>query len=217
MRLKEARKIVGVVGDALQMPASADLYKPASFLKGHSPTQIAQAFKLLAADQYLALGGTHGDATFNQAIAAYDSALYLVFSTFVPDSEFQEYCKLEFGSAAANAMRSRFSAPERIPNVETVGSFVNFCRHVGATDPLYWQKIYTHLGLNFDPASISTFESPTLQEFAAQAAVQSFATNGATPSKSQTNQPNTRETAKGCAVIVALIGVVLGLLYWSLR
>lgn len=217
MQLSEARTIVSTVGNALQMQTSVALYKPDSFLKGYSKTQIEHALKLLAADQFLSIGNTHDQATFNQAIATYDSALYQIFSFFVPDHEFQEYSQLEFGSAAANAMRARFSDSERIPNVETVGSFVNFCRHIGGAGPLYWQKVYTHLGLPYDPASASPFEASDLEGLMAHALRQSSASHGATPIAGQTAPQNTTETAKGCAVIVALIGVVLGLLYWSLR
>ena len=120
---------------------------------------------------------------------------------FVPDDEYHEYARTDFASERANAMRQRFSTAHTVPDVETVSSFANYLKSVGASDPLFWQKVYSHLGLSFDRVKVSEDALPDFSRMLAHAAAQS-------------PEPTTRETALGCLVILVLIGL-FALLAWS--
>ena len=37
--------------------------------------------------------------------------------------------------------------------LETAESFAEYCKAVGVKDPLYWQKIYMRIGLDYTPES----------------------------------------------------------------
>jgi hypothetical protein len=42
------------------------------------------------------------------------------------------------------------SMDPKLATLETLDSFAQFCKHIGASDSLYWQKIYTRLNLPYD-------------------------------------------------------------------
>lgn len=42
---------------------------------------------------------------------------------------------------------------QRWSSLETIESFGNFCKHIGADNGMFWQKIYTHLNLDYTPDS----------------------------------------------------------------
>jgi hypothetical protein len=42
---------------------------------------------------------------------------------------------------------------EDLSPLETPESFGNYCKHIGVNDPIYWQKIYTRLDLEYTSTS----------------------------------------------------------------
>jgi hypothetical protein len=69
---------------------------------------------------------------------------------FVPDDQVDKVgADLVFGLDSNYAYEDK-----RFASLETSSSFADYCRSVGAKDPLYWQKIYTRIGLEY------TAESP---------------------------------------------------------
>jgi len=134
MTFAEAESILDKAGRALQENSCTDL-KPYSLL------QIDSALKLRIANEYLFLSGKADFETqFTEGLRLYSGIPMQIglqfFDDFNPiDCETMEFKHPEFASR------------------ETAESFGNFCKSVGSGDPLFWQKIYTRIGLEFTSTS----------------------------------------------------------------
>jgi len=160
MNLDKAQEIVKVFSEAIQGKKTTLPVRRKSDLKGFTIFEIDTACKLITARNYLEFtGAPEGDALFKKVVDNYGFILTGFFITFIEDEEFNELEKMDRNSTDYKKKLSTFGlkgANENNPEyqkflqLETMESFANFCRHIGRDDPLYWQKIYSHLGLPYN-------------------------------------------------------------------
>lgn len=143
MTVREAEHLVfDIVTVALE--DKSHRYAPVSALKGYDFHQICVAQKLVIANQFLGLA--HRDdfqEGFEQYVGGASGWLMSIQMHFVPDDQVD----------VVGAPRAfEFDDPQFLSE-ETPNSFGNFCIAVGADDPLFWQKIHTRLGLEYNEKS----------------------------------------------------------------
>jgi hypothetical protein len=140
-----------IVAAELKGGCHGHLHHPVSALKGYDIVQICTAFKLLVASEFLfyrCLGQmTESDEyeeKFTEGVKLYEVfPLHLVGPSFVADDEVDVLIpKPAF----------EFDDP-RFLSQETASSFAEYCRSLGANDSMYWQKVYTRLGLEYTSTS----------------------------------------------------------------
>lgn len=150
MTLSEAEKILDIVSAALQ--DTSHRHHPVSALKGYDIYQICTAIKLRIANEFLLLANRADfDGRFTEGLNLYDSIPYHVMR-FVPDNQVNNIdAEMVFNPIDPLTMNYK---DERLAAEETVSSFGEYCKSVGSKDLIYWQKIYTRLGLQY------TSESP---------------------------------------------------------
>ncbi len=158
MTLKEADKIIEIVSSAFHRETRTQFHK-LSELQGYDIFDIDIALKLRTAQDYLeSQRSNNGEEAFKKAVNTYEVSLMAVLSLFADDEKVDQLEQLpenspEYIQTRCTMMteRTKTSHPdyERWAKLETVSSFANFCRYIGAADPLYWQKIYTHLELEY--------------------------------------------------------------------
>lgn len=144
---------------------------PLSILQGYDVFQFDIALKLRIANMFLFL---EGRSDFEEQFAKEISICTLpsvALIMFIPDdllakfkylaelsktlsresSEFRKYERpiLE----EDNAHTEWFISNEKFRSLETSESFGAYCRRIGACDPIYWQKIYTQLSLEYTSSS----------------------------------------------------------------
>ncbi len=157
----EAEHILDIVSAALQEEGELSVYL-LSALHGYDVFQIDVALKLRLANEMLVLARRDEfEEKFTEGIKLYSAIPMQVLSLFVPDEKMAELKKLPRGSTEFVIETSRlmtawldYSTPptikdKRFADLETIESFGDYCKHVGAEDPLYWQKIYTRIGLEY--------------------------------------------------------------------
>lgn len=160
MNLDEAEQIVKEFGKALEGKDTTLPVRRKSDLKGLTLLEIDTACKLIIARNYFEFTGTpKGDALFEKVVGNFGFSIFGFFSLFVDDKEFNELVKMDRSSIDHKKKVSTLvskGANENNPDyqkflqLESMESFGNFCRHIGRDNPLYWQKIYTHLGLPYN-------------------------------------------------------------------
>lgn len=156
------------------------IWRPMSLLQGHDVFQIDSALKLGIANEFLCLelcrrslrehpehcADEHGQeekwkSDFEKYVQACGVVPWHIDSGFVPDEDLAKLEQLdprswEYQRLKLEIAPSRLDVKlkdERRANLETRSSFANYCRSVGAEDPLYWQKIYTRIGLEYTSTS----------------------------------------------------------------
>jgi hypothetical protein len=174
MNLDKAQEIVKVVSEAIEGKKTTLQVRRKSDLKGFTISEIDTACKLITAWSYLEFTGTPEDAAlFKKVVDNYGFILIGFFMTFQEDKECDELEKMDRSTMkykrklATLVARSTWeNNPEykKFLELESIESFGNFCRHVGRDDPIYWQKIYTHLGLRYDPDSPIRYGDINLNE-----------------------------------------------------
>lgn len=108
---------------------------------GYDLHQICMAINLQVAVEFLWFSLTD-DPAFPPEVRA-DS-----------EEKFQEGLELYDGGLGSVALRFAVMEVETdYGDDETPSSFGRFCKSVGAEDPLYWQKVYTRLGLEYTSSS----------------------------------------------------------------
>jgi hypothetical protein len=163
MTIIEAEQILNIACTALQEKSQHSLH-PISSLKGYDAFQIAIALKLRIANEFLVLAGRPDcEKKISESINVYSGILYSIFILFVPDVELEELSKLPRGSheywkQRMNIAPSPFDDSKgfkdnRLAELETGSSFGDYCKLVGSEDQLYWQKIYTRIGLEYTSTS----------------------------------------------------------------
>ena len=177
MTISEAEYIIDVVVEALadeHVSSSVynrlhywDCYKPISTLKGYSLPQINTALKLRLANMFLFLAKRNG---FEEQFAEEIRICTLpaaALAQFVPDALMRKLKHLaqlsktlprhspEFESHECTVREELAGIDESIMkfDYETSESFADYCRNIGVNDPIYWQKIYTRLGLEYTSSS----------------------------------------------------------------
>ncbi len=151
MTMLEAEHIIEIVSVALE--DTSHRYHPISALQGYDIAQIYTAAKLKLANEFLLLAHRGDfDEQFAEGGKVYDSLPYRIMR-FVPDDEIDSiFPKGElpvFDPSTYTLKDKRW----RLALEETVSSFGQYCKSVGSEDSLYWQKIYTHLGLKYTSKS----------------------------------------------------------------
>jgi hypothetical protein len=150
MTLLEAERIFNSVIDALQ--DTSHRHVPLSALRGHDIYDICTALKLRVANEYLLLVGRDDfEKLFADGLKLYDSGPSLVAMRVVPDDQVDIVGAIgvynPIDPATMTFQDKRFAAEE------TASSLGAFCKNIGQDDPLYWQKVYTRLGLEYTSAS----------------------------------------------------------------
>jgi len=179
MTISEAEHIIDILAAALQKEQPHSNIKneknyywnrycnhlPISILQGYDFFQIDIALKLRIANMFLLLERRDD---FEEKFAKEIRICTLpILSRFIPDDLMAKFKFLAELSKTLPRSSSEFRKCERpileedyahtdwfisdkkFSSLETSESFGAFCRSIGANDPIYWQKIYTHLGLEY--------------------------------------------------------------------
>ena len=140
MTILEAENILDIVSEALQ--GTRHRHHPISALKGYDIFQVCIALRLRIANEFLHLAGKDDfEKEFTDGLTFYSSIPWQVMRSFVPDNQVE--------SIAAVCV---FTISDLAP-LEAEESFGDYCKNIGSKDPLYWQKIYTRLGLEYSASS----------------------------------------------------------------
>lgn len=165
MTIPEAEEIVDIVSRALQAKNPNEL-SPMSLLKGYDVPEIDAALKLSIANKFLYLSGDPASENrFGEFVRAASAVSFAIPTFFVPDERLAELDKLPVGSREymREKMKIEWSSlpldeamnfkDERLGSLETPSSFADYCKQLGTEDPLYWQKVYTRIGLEYTAKS----------------------------------------------------------------
>ncbi len=150
MTLFEAERIFDVVTDALQRTDHRHI--PVSALHGYDIYDICTALKLRIANEFLLLA--HRDdfeEQFANGLSLYDSGPMLIAMRVVPDDQVDVIGAIGVFNPIDPATLT-FGDP-RWAAEETASSFGEYCKRIGQDNPLYWQRIYTRLDLEYTAAS----------------------------------------------------------------
>jgi hypothetical protein len=153
MTIPEAEKILGFVQDALM--DMTHLNHPISALKGYDIYDICTALRLRIANEFLFLSNRPDfEEHFEEGLKLYEGMPCSIAMTFVPDDQVDDIrAKEVFNPIDPYTMRfldpaSLEFTDQRPAASETATAFGQYCKTLGATDPLYWQKIYRRLNLD---------------------------------------------------------------------
>lgn len=148
MTISEAEQIYDIVHAAFQ--ATSHRHHPVSALEGYDIYQICIAFRLRIAGEFLLFSGREDfEKNFADGLEHSGCIPGMLPLCFVPDDQVDSVCA---EMAFCDVQTGRFK-DKRLDSVETADSFGAFCKSVGSKDPLYWQKIYTRLGLEYTSIS----------------------------------------------------------------
>jgi hypothetical protein len=181
MTISEAEHIIDILAAALQKkqpPNNGENEKghfwnlyhnhsPLSALQGYRLPQFNAALKLRIANMFLFLTGRND---FEERFTAEIRMCMLPtapLALFIPDDliaklkQLAELSKIlqrtspEFRKHELPVMReiNAFEESYWEFSYETSESFGDYCRSIGVEDPIYWQKIYTRLGLEYTSSS----------------------------------------------------------------
>ena len=152
MTISEAYYVVhDIVAPALLATRGGHARKPVSLLKGYDLVQICTAFNLLIANEFLlsaicgasGVSGAETEKMFAESVKLYRVPL-AALCLFVADDQVDVI--------TAKRALVDFDDP-LLFSQETASSFAEYCKSVGADDPMYWQKIYTRAGLEYTMTS----------------------------------------------------------------
>ena len=146
-------------------------HKPISTLQGYDVFQIDIALKLRLANMFLFLAEKNGfKERFAEEIRICTLPI-LPLRMFIPDdlmAKLEQLTKLsktlpqdspEFMKRKLPVIRELAAFKEwplkdkKFLSLETSASFGEYCRCVGANDPIYWQKVYTRIGIEYTSTS----------------------------------------------------------------
>lgn len=148
MTMAEAESILDIVSVALQ--DTSHRHYSVSALKGYDIYQIRTALKLRIANELLHLAHRDDfDEQFADGLKIYSGIPWSIMR-FVPGDQVD--------SLMAEGVFNPLDHPstmtwERFDSVETETSFGDYCRSLGTDDPIYWQKVYTRIGLEYTSTS----------------------------------------------------------------
>ena len=147
MTFSEAYYVVfDILGPALLTERKDHIRKPISAFKGYDLVQICTAYNLIVANEFLLRGfllPTKCDALEEFAETLTRGGCFAGLPLFVADDQVDDIgakCAFDFDDPLFLSQ-------------ETPSSFAEYCRFVGAGDPMYWQKIYTRVGLEYTTTS----------------------------------------------------------------
>jgi len=161
MSINEAENIIDIVADLLE-GNKYHYFFPVSSLKGHSIYDIDTALKLAVAKDFIRVcHGLINIEEFEKNVKyLFGPATINVYSRLVSDDKFDELSKLKIGTEEYRNKQHEIDPVRDIYNengfkdlkynsLETIKSFSDFCKDIGGDDPLYWQKVYTRIGLEY--------------------------------------------------------------------
>ena len=142
MTIAESERVFNIVLAAFG--DTSHRHTPVSALKGYDIYQICTALKLKIANCFLLYAGRDDfEEKFAKLVNFCEGGPGLIMMCVVPDDQ-------------ADVIVAKhvfdFEDPQYLSQ-ETIGSFGGYCRTVGSEDPMYWQKIYTRLGLEYTSTS----------------------------------------------------------------
>lgn len=165
MTLDKAEVIAKILTDVLSVKSPIIHYRM-SVLKGFSFNEITTALKLrLAREFWLCKNDSLSLMEFQRRVDSYSEVALFMPSHFVSDSTIDAFYKLcndsnDFNSAMDwlhdEWLKEKNQAYKDLDDKEDIASFANYCKSVGAKNPLYWQKIYTRLSLEYRPNFIKS-------------------------------------------------------------
>lgn len=128
MTIYEAERIVEIFSMALEHPVKDSFNQPISLLRGFNHFQITTALNLRIANEFLLpkeQGGSEEEM----------------------DCAVEQYCSAQIRLVSFNE-NERTIGCEKSEQI-ALRSFYSYCKDVGSNDPMFWQKIYTKLGLRY--------------------------------------------------------------------
>lgn len=164
MTIQESEHILEVVLSALQDDDSPRFH-PISSLRGYDVFRIDKAIKLQIANDFLILSYKDDfEEQFASQVQLYSSLPLHIVTGFVADTELAKLQTLEPDSLEFKQFVMEISPrpldpstgtfkDERLASLETPSSFGDYCRSVGVNDPIFWQKIYTRIDLDYNSSS----------------------------------------------------------------
>lgn len=163
MKLDQAEQVVQTLATTLSRKSSILVHRM-SELKGYSFDEITIAMKLRVAREYQQCADDPTAlAEFRKRVdSVYGPLAAGMRSQFVADSKIDA-----FGHLSPDSEEFKFAMTQLMPawrdendpdyqrwlQEETIVSFASYCQYIGGNDPLYWHRIYTHLGIPFEPNS----------------------------------------------------------------
>jgi len=159
VKLVEAERISQYVTNLIASKPR-DGFCRASHLHGHSLCEISNAFALVLAKRRHIAGDD--PSSRNQCREFADKAGGLVPAlrmAVIPDADAEQLGRLAresfewkraFSDLISKQLDDRDPEWQRFLKLEALDSFNNYCWTLNPSDPLYWQKVYTHLDLPYD-------------------------------------------------------------------
>ena len=187
MTIPEAEYVIDIVVDALDRHNDKidhwwQAYQSVSVLQGYDIFQIDNALKLRIANMYLIFSRSDNfEEKFSKEIA-WSQLPFFLLNVFMPEYVIAKIKKWDKDSKAlprdsfeylerssalmaeTSAFEKRYIEDEKYLSLDTSESFGDYCKSLGTNDPLYWQKIYTHLGLEYSSSSPSGNEPVFLKK-----------------------------------------------------
>jgi len=146
MAFEECQAVVAMVIRVLSAER-ASLHIPVSALEGYDLLHVDLALKLDLANAYLlTLPRSDSEEMFDGYVK--DSS-GCVGSLGLQVSRDDEVDRLDAQPIFAMIDPGTMKCKEEWASRETTECFADFCRSLGGNDPLYWQKVYTRLGLEY--------------------------------------------------------------------
>lgn len=190
-----------------------------SELQGYKFEEIETAMKLKVALEHLeSANDPTVSVAFKERVGTFGGLAIGMHAMFVPDDKFDDLLQLPTDSQEKNIAATQLMTAWQDENnldyqrwlaQETVESFANYCRHIGADNPSYWELVYTHLGLRYPPVGLGSKPSP-----ARNFLIDSRTGDSATPWQ-PTKKQNGRGTNLGIDDWIAIIvtaGMVIAVL-----
>jgi hypothetical protein len=146
-------------------------YKPLSVFQGYDVFQIDIALKLRVSNMFLYFSARNDfEEQFEKEIT-WSQFPFFGLHLFIPDDLMVKIKQWDKDSKTlsrdsdeyfdqngalmeeVHTFEKSYIEDKKYLSLETSESFGNYCKSLGANDPLYWQKIYTRLGLEYTPTS----------------------------------------------------------------
>jgi hypothetical protein len=153
MTISEAQQIVGIMTAALQ---DTNNYPPRVYRDTYS-SEVE--YQRACAARQRTLEACFQGYDVHQILTAVNLQIAVEFRYFwmtdagecidaARQKKFEEGVNL-YGGAVAAVVFNFFDLLEDLPDGDTPSSFRDYCKYIGSKDPLYWQKIYTRLGMPY--------------------------------------------------------------------
>jgi hypothetical protein len=161
MSYNAANKIFDLYCDRLINLDKLGRYKKYAYsdLNGYDVIDISNAMKLLAANRVYNtyILDDNKKAEFKKYASEDDSGLTSFFFHFFPDDVANKLRRInpddekgiiEYIHLRSNAMNSEMY--HLLSKEETAESFLNYCIHIGRSDPNFWGKVYARIGISWE-------------------------------------------------------------------